>query len=64
METNQYGQIVLSPHKPRHSFLQAKISGLRDYLQEAGYRAVGFAVETPESIKVPGVVWISRERNR
>ena len=65
VETNQYGQIVLSPHTPRHSFLQARISDLlRDHLQEAGYRAVEFAVETPKGVKVPDVVWISRERNR
>ena len=64
VETNQYGQIVLSPHKPRHSFLQTKISDLlRDHLQEDGYRAVEFAVETPKGVKVPDVAWLSSERH-
>ncbi len=63
VETNQHGQIVLSPHKPRHSLQQGRlIDLLRDHLTQPGARAVEFAVETAKGVKVPDVVWISRER--
>ncbi len=63
VETNQHGQIVLSPRKPRHSFAQTRISDLlRDHLTQPGARAVEFAVETTKGVKVPDVVWISEER--
>lgn len=63
VETNQHGQIVLSPHKPRHSFAQTRISDLlRDHLTQPGARAVAFAVETTQGVKVPDVVWLSEKR--
>ncbi len=63
VETNQHGQIVLSPHKPRHSLQQGRIIDLlRDHFKQPGARAVAFAVETTRGVKVPDVVWISQER--
>ena len=63
VETNEHGQIILSPHKPRHSFTQIRITDLlREHLDRPGGRAVEFAVATAKGVKVPDVVWISDER--
>jgi len=63
VETNEHGQIVLSPHKPQHGLRQSRISDLlRDHLPGTGARAVEFAVETAKGVKVPDVVWLSEER--
>jgi Uma2 family endonuclease len=67
VETNEYGQFVLTPHKPRHSLQQGRIAVLlRELAPAAGLPAgeatTGFAVETAGGIKVPDVVWISAER--
>ena len=63
IETNAYGQLVLSPHKPIHSYLQMRLGELlRRYIDRPGRRAVELAVETPEGVKVPDVAWMSEER--
>ncbi|HEV2130876.1 MAG TPA: Uma2 family endonuclease [Longimicrobiaceae bacterium] len=67
VETNEHGQLVLSPHKPRHSLQQARVAALLRELAPAaglppGEAATEFAVETSGGIKVPDVVWISNER--
>lgn len=63
VETNVQGQLLLSPHKPKHSFIQVRLTDLLDeYAPENGERAVELAVETPEGVKVPGVIWMSDER--
>lgn len=67
VETNEHGQLVLSPHKPKHSLQQSRIATrLRELASQsdlpAGEAVVEFAVETPRGIKVPDVVWISAER--
>ncbi len=63
IETNEHGQIVLSPHKPQHGIRQSRISDLlRDHASDPGTRAVEFAVETAKGVKVPDVVWISADR--
>ena len=63
IETNEHGQIVLSPHKPLHGIRQTRISDLlRDHAPESGTRAVEFAVSTAKGVKVPDVVWISDDR--
>ena len=63
VETTETGQIILSPHKPRHSLQQGRIMRLiLSHEQEPGEPAVEFAVETRKGVKVPDVVWISKER--
>lgn len=63
IETNEHGQLVLSPHKPQHGHLQMRLGELlRDHLDRPGRRAVEFAVNTAKGIKVPDVVWLSEER--
>lgn len=62
LETNRTGQLVLSPHKNTHSILQFKLGRLLDAHRPAGKVGVEFAVQTPEGVKVPDVVWMSEER--
>ncbi len=63
VETTETGQIILSPHKPWHSLQQGRIMRLLlSHMQEPGEPAVEFAVETRKGVKVPDVVWISKER--
>lgn len=63
IETNEHGQIILNPHRPRHGIYQTRISDLlRDHTPQSGTRAVEFAVETAKGVKVPDVVWMSEER--
>ena len=63
VETNETGQIILSPRKLRHRFAQTHITDLMcDHATQPGEPAVAFAVETRKGVKVPDVVWISRER--
>ncbi|MEM8560185.1 MAG: Uma2 family endonuclease, partial [Bacteroidota bacterium] len=59
IETNAYDQLVLSPHKPRHTFAQKRLTELLDARVEGeGVAYAELAVETSEGIKVPDVVWI------
>ncbi len=63
VETTELDQIILSPHKPRHSFHQSRlIRLLLEHVRGEGEPTVEFAVETPQGVKVPDVVWISDER--
>ncbi len=64
IETNRMGQIVMTPHRPIHSFYQDALVGLlRSHLPE-GQTAPEFAIFTDEGTKVPDVVWMSMERYR
>ena len=63
VETNEHGQVILSPHKVSHSFSQGEILLLlRDHLARPGRSAVEFAIDTPKGVKAPDVVWVSEER--
>ncbi|PSQ68309.1 MAG: hypothetical protein BRD26_08585 [Bacteroidetes bacterium QH_1_64_81] len=62
VETNEHGQIVLSPHKPQHGLQQGRLVRLLNQSLHSGATAVEFAVETGKGVKVPDVIWISDER--
>ncbi|PSQ85658.1 MAG: hypothetical protein BRD42_08155 [Bacteroidetes bacterium QS_3_64_15] len=62
VETNEHGQIVLSPHKPQHGLQQSRLVRLLNQSLDSGVTAVEFAVETGKGVKVPDVIWISDER--
>ena len=62
VETNEHGQIVLSPHKPQHGLRQGRLVRLLNQSLDSGVTAVEFAVETGKGVKVPDVIWISDER--
>ena len=65
IETNEYGQLVMSPLRPLHGYFQVRVSDLlRDHVTDRGRRIVEFAIETSKGVKVPDVVWISEERWR
>lgn len=62
VETNEHGQLILSPHKVRHSYRQAEIIRLLAVRLPEGRIATELAVETEKGIKVPDVTWASEER--
>jgi len=62
VETNAQGQIILSPHKNRHSDLQSVLFQLLQQHAPEGHISVEYALATPEGVKAPDVVWMSRER--
>jgi len=62
VETNAQGQIILSPHKNRHSDLQSALFRLLQEHAPEGHISVEYALATPEGVKAPDVVWMSRER--
>ena len=63
IETNEYGQLVMSPQKPKHAHMQSRIDVLlAELISRPGRGAVEFAVETSRGVKLPDVAWISEER--
>ena len=63
VETTETGQIILSPHKLQHSLQQGRIMRLLfDHMPEHGEPTVEFPVETHKGVKVPDVVWVSKQR--
>jgi Uma2 family endonuclease len=64
VETNDRGQIILSPHSNRHSFLQDEIQQLLRQHAPDGSTPPAFALATPRGVKSPDVAWISPERRR
>lgn len=63
IETNEYGQLVMSPVNTTRGFLQAEISSLlRDHVDTPGRTVVEFPIQTAKGVKVPDTVWISEER--
>lgn len=57
VETNEYGQLVMSPTNLRHGRRQTKISQLFARLLRGGESAVEAAVQTLQGVKVADVVW-------
>lgn len=64
IETNARGQIILSPHSNRHSFLQDEIQRLLRQHAPEGSTPPEFAIATPHGVKSPDVAWISPERRQ
>jgi len=63
VETNEKGQIVLSPHKFRHAQQQSQIARLLDrHVKDVGASVVEAPVQTVHGVKVPDVVWLSDRR--
>jgi Uma2 family endonuclease len=62
VETNHRGQIVLSPHKNRHTFLQKAIQKKLDGLLTGGEAFQELAIATGGGTKQADVVWASDER--
>ena len=61
VETNRYGQIIMSPAWNPHSRFQSKVLRLLDQLMPEGEVSIEFALETDDGFKVPDVIWMSDE---
>jgi Uma2 family endonuclease len=59
IETNQWGQIVMSPVKIPHSAYQGAISALLQKLMKRGRPLVECAIDTRMGTKVADVAWAS-----
>jgi Uma2 family endonuclease len=64
VETNRAGQLIMTPHRPIHSFYQEAVSRLLKSQLPAGQTAPEVAIYTDQGIKVPDVVWMSMDRYR
>lgn len=65
IETNEHGQLVLSPHKRIHSIRQTQITDmLKTAIDRPGVRSVELAVQTSKGVKVADAAWMSQERYR
>ena len=65
VETNQRGQLLMSPARNRHSLLQAALAARLTRLAQLhgirGAAATECAIVTSDGVKVPDVVWMSGE---
>lgn len=64
IETNQLGQIIVSPARSRHGEYQAEIVLLLRQLLPHGRAVVECAIQTTDGVRVPDVAWTSRERRQ
>jgi len=62
VETNARGQIVLSPHKNRHTFRQKAVQKKLDELLSGGEAFQELAIATSGGTKQADVVWTSDDR--
>lgn len=62
IELNKWGQIVMSPAKPKHSIYQAIVQNLLNSLLKTGLAFPECAIQTQDNVKVADVVWASEER--
>jgi Uma2 family endonuclease len=62
IELNKWGQIVMSPAKPKHSFYQGRIQSLLESILSTGEVMPELAIQTTDGVKVADVVWASDER--
>ncbi len=59
VETNRYGQLVMTPHKPLHSGYQGMIVELLRAHLATGVIAPELAIATEDGVKVADVAWMS-----
>lgn len=59
IETNEWGQIVMSPATNRHSYLQGQIEQLLRQMRTDGTAFPECAIETERGVKVADVAWLS-----
>ena len=62
VETNAQGQLLLSPHRNRHSDLQSALFLLLQQHAPDGHISVEYAIATPAGVKSADVVWMRPER--
>lgn len=64
IETNQRGQIVMSPARSRHGEYQFAIGLLLKQLLPTGFILLECPVQTSAGIRVPDTAWTSPERRQ
>lgn len=64
VETNERGQIVLSPHKNKHSKYRYALQQFLEAHAPEGIAPMEYAIATSKGVKSPDVVWMSPERER
>lgn len=62
IETNRFDKIIMSPASNWHSDYQYEIAKQLERRMAGGRVSVEFAIETADGIRVPDVIWISKER--
>ena len=64
IETNQRGQILMSPARSRHGEYQSEIVILLRHLLPHGRSIIECPVQTTAGVRVPDVAWTSPERRQ
>jgi Uma2 family endonuclease len=65
VETNEWGQIVMSPTRFQHGFYQKRLARLLDDLHpQPGESVTEPAIETAKGVKVADVAWFSADHVR
>ena len=64
IETNQLGQLIMSPARSRHGEYQMEIGILLARFLPHGRVGAECAVQTTDGVRVPDVVWTSPERRQ
>lgn len=63
IETNEWGQIVMTPAKLMHGKYQSLIDGLlQDLMEQPGETVIGCAIQTRKGTKVADIAWFSEDR--
>lgn len=62
IELNEYGEIVMTPTRLKHSAYQLKIGSLMQMLRHDGITLTECAIKTRQGTKVADVAWFSLER--
>jgi len=62
VETNERGQLILSPHSNRHSLLQLAVQKLLLKQKPEGRPPTEFAISTSKGVKASDVAWMSPEQ--
>ena len=61
IETNQYGQVIMSPTVFLHGIYQSRVTKLLEDLLPNGITSNETAVETSKGVKVPDVTWFTHK---
>jgi len=63
IETNEWGQIVMTPARLMHGKYQSRIDGqLQDLMEQLGETVIECAIQTRKGTKVADVAWFSADR--
>ena len=59
IETNQQGQIIMSPARGKHGVYQGEVTVLLSRLMPEGLLGGDLSLQTDDGVKVPDVAWMS-----